>query len=172
MMLNKNNAKKVVDDSIGEREETGGITERIIKGTEGDNEAGECVLTTTLSAKDKEEDSDNGDAMEKLGKLTSKKQIQVLTSMIPFFMLLNTLNEELDDDGKPCKALEAHCFPVDANPINGKQIYKLMNHAADHPLKPNSGNFLSMMEGDTVALQTHRANNKVNKQIPGIISPT
>ena len=70
------------------------------------------------------------------------------------------------------KALEAHGFPVNVNPIDCKWIYELMNHMANHPLKPNSGNFLSMMGNDAVALQTHRPNNKVSKQIPCIISPT
>ena len=70
-MSNKNSAKKGGGDSIEEREETGGITEGIDKGMKGDNNAGECVLITVPSNDDKEEDSDTGDVMEKLGKLTS-----------------------------------------------------------------------------------------------------
>ena len=92
--------------------------------------------------------------------------------MIPFFVFLNKSNEELDDGGDPCEALKAHCFLDNANPFNGKRIYELMNHAANHLLKTNSGNFLSMMGEDAVALQTHRPNNEVSKQIPGVISPT
>ena len=92
--------------------------------------------------------------------------------MIPYFMLLNESSEEQDDDGKPCKALKARFFPVNINPINGKRIYELMNHAANHPLQPNSNNFLSMMGEGNVALQTHRPDKKVSKQIPGAISPT
>ena len=47
------------------------------EGTEGDNDAGGCVLKNAPSTKGKEEDSDDGDDTEKLGELMSKKQTQV-----------------------------------------------------------------------------------------------
>ena len=109
-------------------------------------------MTTTPSTNNKEEEDDCGNVMEKLGKLTSKKHIQVRASIIPFFMLLSELSKGQDNDGTPCIALEAHCFPVNVNPIDGKWICELMNHAANHLLKPNSGNFLSTMGEDAMTL--------------------
>ena len=92
--------------------------------------------------------------------------------MVPFFMLLTKSNEGNDNEGKTSKALRAHCFPGKTNPIDGKQIYEWMNHAASHPLRQNSGNFLSTMREDTVALQTHRPNNRVSKKGPDVVNPT
>ena len=71
--------------------------------------------------------------------------------MISFFMLLSELSEEQDNCGKLWKALRAHFFPVNVNLTDCEQICELMSYAANHPLKPNSGNFLSTMGEDTVA---------------------
>ena len=81
--------------------------------------------------------------------------------MILFFVLLGESNEKQDDVGEPYETFKAHCFPVNIHPINANQIYELMNHVANHLLKRNSGNFLSMIGEDTVALQTHRPENEV-----------
>ena len=171
-MSNKDNVKRVGGENIRETREMDRVTETLENGMEGDSDTGECIMKIVPSTTNKEEDGGDGDVMEKLWKVTSKKQIQVYASMIPFFVLLSESSEWQDDGGKPRKALEVHCFPVNINPINGKWIYELMNHAANHPLKLDSGNFLSTMGEDTVALQIHRPDNKVSKQIPHVISPT
>ena len=73
-MSNKNSVKEVGGKSIGERVEMDEITKRIDYWTEGDNDAGECVMTTALFTNNKEEDIDAGNVMEKLGKLTNKSK--------------------------------------------------------------------------------------------------
>ena len=148
-MSNKDDVKVVGDENIREMMEMNGATETPKDRTEGDTDAVECVITTTPSTNNKKEDSKDGDVMKQLGKLTSKEQIQVRTLMIPFFMLLSKSSEGQDNCRKPCKDLKAHCFPVNVNPIDGKWIYNLMNHAANHPLKPNSGNLHSQRWGRT-----------------------
>ena len=76
-MSNKNNVKKVGDGSIEENEERGWITDGMDKGMERDNDVGECFLETDPSTKDKEENSDDGNVIEKLGKLTSQNASMV-----------------------------------------------------------------------------------------------
>ena len=67
-----------------------------------------------------------GDVMANLGKLADKKQIKVRVAMVPFFMLLSKSYQRCNDNGQPCQALEAHCFPFNANPVDRRRVYKLM----------------------------------------------
>ena len=104
-----------------------------------------------------------GDVMENLGNLAEKKQIKVRASMVTFFMLLSKSEQGKDDTWQSCKALEAHYIPVNANPVDGRGVYELIYHAADHLLRSNKGEFRSTMGQDVVALQTHRTNNKASR---------
>ena len=104
-----------------------------------------------------------GDVMENLGNLAEKKQIKVRASMVTFFMLLSKPEQGKDDTWQSCKALEAHYIPVNANPVDGRGVYELIYHAADHLLRSNKGEFWSTMGQDVVALQTHRTNNKASR---------
>ena len=81
-------------------------------------------MITTAPSPNEKGDNIVGDIMEKLRILTSRKQVKVCTSMIPFFVLLKKSNEGKDDEGKTYKDLKVHCFLVNTNPINGKRIYE------------------------------------------------
>ena len=96
MMPNKDNVERVESENIGETREMDGVMETLENGTEGDSGAGEFIMTTTPSTNNKEEDNDGGDVVEKLGKLTGKKQTQVCASMILFFIFLSESSEGQD----------------------------------------------------------------------------
>ena len=67
-MSNKDNVEVVGDENIREMMGMDGITETLEDGTKDDNDAGECVMPTALSINNKEEDGDDRDVMDKLGK--------------------------------------------------------------------------------------------------------
>ena len=96
-MSNKDNVRRVGGENIRETSEMDGVTETLKNGMKGDSGAGECVMTTAPFTNKKEDDNDRGKVMGKLGKLTSKKQIQVHASMVSFFVLLGESSEGQDD---------------------------------------------------------------------------
>ena len=103
-MSNKDNVERVGGENIRETREMDGVTETLKNGMEGDSDPGENFMTTAPSTNNKEEEGEERDVMEKLGKLTIRKQIQVHASMVPFFVLLSESSVGQNDCGKACKA--------------------------------------------------------------------
>ena len=63
-MSNKDDVEVVGDENIRKTMEMDGITETLRDRAEGDNDAVECVITTTPSTNNKKEDSEGGDVVE------------------------------------------------------------------------------------------------------------